>query len=309
MEKLRREEMSMTSSKPIFTLSNAVKKYEKLIAVNDVNLSLFRGECVAIVGESGSGKSTLGRLIVQLEKLDEGCISYDFSPISRRHIQIVLQDVKSAVDPLMTVEAYLKEPCSIFGHSIDIHQLLSKVDLQEISPKRRTAELSGGQRQRLSIARALSLQPKILVLDEPVAALDDNTKSVILSLLKDLKMQGTALVLITHHLIGLEEIADTIAVMYHGEIVEQGKTQEVFKNPFHPYTKSLLEACLSSDPRIEKAKVRISLPGEPLSPFKQVPGCPFAGRCSEKLPQCESSHPNLIQLQSRRVRCFLQSVS
>ncbi len=264
-------------------------------AVDDVSLELHRNETLGLVGESGSGKSTTGRLILQLLPATSGSIEFeglDLTKLSpgqmrrvRRDIQIVFQDPYGSLDPRMSVRSILGEPMRVHGgaggdQSKRVGELLELVDLEPAYANRFPHEFSGGQRQRLGIARALALSPKVLILDEPVSALDVSVRAGVINLLQELKRRlSLSYLFIAHDLSIIRLIADRVAVMYLGAIVETATTADLFTKPAHPYTQALLSAVPNPDPRTERARRRIILTGEIATPFAPVRGCRFRSRC------------------------------
>lgn len=264
---------------PILKIRNLSKTFsvykDQLIAVNNINLDLFKGEILGLVGESGSGKSTLAKLIVQLITPTEGTIYFEDQDIFKlkafqkkelkKNIQIIFQNPFSSLNPLMSVEQILKEPL-IIHNLVDkntntyLKQLLDLVGLAPSSLKKYPHEFSGGQRQRITIARALALKPKLLICDEPISALDVSIQAQIIHLLIDLQKQlNLTYLFITHNLVIAQSICDQIAVMHLGKIVEMGSTETIFKKPSHPYTKALISSILSPIPILEKQKNRLFL--------------------------------------------------
>ena len=289
-------------------------------AVNDVSLSLTAGKTLGIVGESGCGKSTLARLILRLIEATEGEVWFDGADLrklnasamraKRRDIQIVFQDPFASLDPRMTVASIISEPLDI--HSIGtrkerqakVADLLKLVGLDPTAGEKYPHEFSGGQRQRIGIARAIALVPKLVVLDEPVSALDVSIQSQILNLLDELKSRlGLSYIFISHDLSVVEHVSDDVAVMYLGRIVEYGPAEKVFVNPSHPYTKALLSAVPEIDPA--KRRERIVLIGELPNPENMPTGCPFHPRCASAMDKCGSQVPQRIILSGVEVACLL----
>ena len=262
-------------------------------AVDGVSFSLKEGQTLGLVGESGCGKSTLAKAIVRLVKPTSGKITFreypsDDSLVKKdfcKSVQMVFQDPAESLNTRMTVGSILREPLDI--HNIgsknerprQVSELLKKVGLPESAAKRYPFEFSGGQRQRIGIARALALEPDLLVLDEPVSALDVSVQSQVLNLLMELqKSLGLSYLLIAHDLAVVRHVSDIIAVMYLGRIVEMGPAQEIFENPLHAYTKALISAIPVPDPRIQREKIII--PGDIPSPINPPPGCAYGHRVS-----------------------------
>lgn len=277
-------------------------------AVEEVNLSIRRGETLGLVGESGCGKSTLGRSLIRLYEPTSGRIEFDGENFlslrgknlrkKRRDIQMIFQDPYASLDTRMTVGQIIEQPFKIHGllgktdREARVKQLLELVGLKASHVNRYPHEFSGGQRQRISIARAISLDPKLIICDEPVSALDVSIQAQILNLLKDLqdRLKLTYL-FISHDLAVIEHVCDRIAVMYLGRIVEIGTREELFKNPRHPYTRALM----SSIPVIGmgKKKMHKILNGEIPSPINPPSGCAFHPRCAYKIKECSEIIPQL----------------
>jgi oligopeptide transport system ATP-binding protein len=276
-----------------------------------VSFRLEPGEVMAIVGESGSGKSTLGRLVLRLLEPTGGAIRLDGADITllkgdelrqiRLTAQIVFQDPFGSLNPRMTVGATIAYPLTVNGlygrgerASMDrrVNELLERVGLNRAHAKRLPHELSGGQRQRVGIARAIAVNPKLLVLDEPVASLDLSAQARILNLFKDLQREmGMAYLFITHDLSVARYMADRILVMYAGKVMETGPSAEVFASPKHPYTEALLSASTLEQRWAEQAE----LEGDPPSPIDPPPGCRFNTRCRYAAPLCGQEAPSLQQ--------------
>jgi oligopeptide transport system ATP-binding protein len=282
-------------------------------AVDGVDLELRRGECLALVGESGCGKSTLASLLTNLEPVTEGAIEVGSDRWGagrrtdrqlRRRIQIVLQDPYAALNPRMTVESILREPFEIHSdllppseRSARVDELLEMVGLDPSHRRRYPHEFSGGQRQRLCIARALAVSPEVLVCDEPLSALDVSVQGQILELFRDLRERlGLSYVFISHDLAVVRSIADRVAVMYLGKIVEQGPTEEVYERPRHPYTRALLSSAPVADPTVRDRRERIVLSGEVPSPANPPSGCTFRTRCWKAVHVCATTVPRLEQV-------------
>jgi len=276
-------------------------------AVDGVSFYIKEGETLGLVGESGCGKSTLGRTILRLEEPTEGKIIYNGTDITqldkkelrglRKEIQIIFQDPQSSLDPRMTVDQSLGEPLLIHGMKDDrertkrVVEILERVGLEAQHALRYPHEFSSGQRQRIGIGRALTVNPRLIIADEPVSALDVSIQAQILNLMLDLREEfGLAYLFIAHDLSVIRQVSHRVAVMYLGKVVELATKDEIFQNALHPYT----EALLSAIPSIrQKGKTRILLPGSVPSPLNPPPGCRFHPRCHRVLPVCSQEEPNL----------------
>lgn len=293
---------------------NDIKKYfnvgkrQVLKAIDGVNFKIYEGETLGLVGESGCGKSTTGRVILNLYNPTEGEVLFDGIDVHKmnshqktdfsKKAQMIFQDPYASLNPRMTVG-------DIVGEGIDIHklykgkertekiyELLELVGLNREHINRFAHEFSGGQRQRVGIARALSIEPRFLVCDEPISALDVSIQAQVVNLLKDLqdKLKLTYL-FIAHDLSMVKHISDRVAVMYLGSITEIAESEELYKNPVHPYTQALLSAIPVADPVLEKSRQRVLLEGDVPSPINPGPGCKFAGRCKYAKPICKEQKP------------------
>ncbi|MBM3658987.1 MAG: ABC transporter ATP-binding protein [Actinobacteria bacterium] len=278
-------------------------------AVDGVSFTIGRGETLALVGESGCGKSTVARLVLRLLDATAGSITFDGVDVTglagkqlrdvRRRVQVVFQDPFSSFDPRRRVGDSVAEPLVAQGRKRDaparVPELLELVGLDAAAAGRFPHEFSGGQRQRLAIARALSVQPDLVVLDEPVSALDVSIQAQVLTLLADLRTRfGLAYLFISHDLAVVRNVADRVAVMHLGHIVETGPTAAVFADPIHPYTRALLSAVPDPDPVRERTRERIVLAGDPPSPIDPPSGCRFRTRCALALDSCAASEPPLV---------------
>jgi oligopeptide/dipeptide ABC transporter ATP-binding protein len=276
-------------------------------AVDGVSFTIAAGKTLGLVGESGSGKTTVGRTMLRLQEPTRGTVVFEGSDVFaldagplralRRKMQIVFQDPYSSLNPRMTVAETLREPLEIHGLKGEVSALLDEVGLDAEFAKRYPHELSGGQRQRVGIARALSVSPQFIVCDEPVSALDVSVQAQVLNLLADLQARRRLTYLfIAHDLAVVRHIADDVAVMYLGKIVERAPAAEIYAQPRHPYTRALLSAVPEPNPRA--AKQRIVLPGDVPSPANPPPGCPFHPRCPHPLKseRCRTDVPALREI-------------
>ena len=278
-------------------------------AVNGVSLELAVGETLGLVGESGCGKSTLGKAILKLVPIAGGEIvvdGVDIAPLGRdrlaemrRKVQMIFQDPYGSLNPRSTVGRSVAQPLVIAGWKPDatnrrVETLLGWVGLPSDARQRYPHEFSGGQRQRIGIARALALNPKLIICDEPVSALDVSVRAQVINLLEDLKSQfGVSYLFISHDLSVVEHIADRVAVMYLGTLVEVGGRDQIWRNPQHPYTKALLAAAPIADPKAARARQRSVLQGELPSPIDPPAGCPFQSRCPIAQDRCRLDRPVL----------------
>lgn len=286
-------------------------------AVDGISLKVYEGESLGIVGESGSGKSTLGRMLLSLQDPTDGDVYFQGDRIShlsnrkvrpyRRDMQMVFQDPYASLNPRMSVGELLEEPLLVHKtvktkaeRKIRAEELLEKVGLPKQSYNKYPHEFSGGQRQRIGIARALSTNPRLIIGDEPVSALDVSIQSQVLNLMKDLQEEfKLTYVFIAHDLSVVKHISDRVAVMYLGKIVEIARKEDLYEAPLHPYTEALISAVPSTDVTIKKEK--ISLKGELPSPANPPEGCAFHTRCPHAYERCKTEQPQLFEYKKDHV--------
>ena len=304
---------------PLLDVQGLVKRYpvglpwrrQSVQAVDGIDLVLAEGETLGLVGESGSGKSTLGRMIVRLLDATSGRVSFAGADVTalrgralralRQQVQMIFQDPYASLNPRMTVRDIVAEPLRNLGIARGaeadrlVRDTLSRCGLGESALARLPRAFSGGQRQRIGIARALVVQPRLIVADEPVSALDVSIQAQIVNLLQDLQAeQRLAFLFISHDLSIVRHVSDRVAVMYLGRIVETGPTDDVFERPLHPYTRLLLASIPTPDPVAEAARVHPVLLGDPPSPIAPPPGCRFHPRCPmARMPRCATEDPAL----------------
>ncbi len=302
--------------KQYFDVPNGFMKTLKLKAVDGVSFDIKEGETLGLVGESGCGKTTVGRSILQLYKPTDGEVWFDGKQIKdpksiqefRKQAQMVFQDPYSSLDPRMTVSDIIGEPLDV--HKLyankkermeKILHLMDLVGLNSEHASRYAHEFSGGQRQRIGIARALAVDPKFIVCDEPVSALDVSIQAQVVNMFEDLqKKLGLTYLFIAHDLLVVKHISTRIAVMYLGKLIEIGPSNDLYHNPLHPYTISLLSAVPVPDPVVARANKRVLLEGDVPSPLHMPSGCPFRTRCPRATAKCAESMPELKEVQPGR---------
>jgi oligopeptide/dipeptide ABC transporter ATP-binding protein len=314
---------------PILEVRDLVKEYpvrggllrrqtNTVKAVNGISLTLERGKTLGLVGETGCGKSTVGRCLVNLVAPTSGSVLLDGQDLAnmtahelraaRRRIQLIFQDPYASLDPRQSIASILVEPLRLHklaqGHENQrISELADLVGLSQSVLEQYPHELSGGQRQRVGIARALALEPEVIVLDEPVSALDVSVQAGVLNLLDELQVRfNLAYVFIAHDLSVVRHISHEVAVMYMGRIIEQVSTDKLYETPLHPYTKALISAVPVPDPRIERTRQRILLEGDLPSPLDLPVGCSFASRCWKSTELC-ATVPSLVAHDEHFVAC------
>ncbi|GAA1016420.1 ABC transporter ATP-binding protein [Acrocarpospora pleiomorpha] len=291
---------------------------ERLHAVDGVDLTAYPGQTLGIVGESGSGKSTVGRLVARLLTPDSGTVEIGGRELTdirgrrlrqaRADMQMIFQNPYSALDPTKTIGHAVAEPLLAHGRCLRREmygraaELLERVALDPALVTRYPSQLSGGQRQRVCIARALALEPKLLIADEPTSALDLSTRSEILNLLLRLQEDaGQAMILISHDVTTIKHLSHRVAVMYLGRVVEEGAVGDLIGEPRHPYTQALLSAVPEPDPMTPRRGTRIVLTGDPPSPIDLPSGCRFRTRCPIATPECAITDPPLVPVGAEHV--------
>lgn len=301
----------------LFTKKQVVK------AVDGVSFEIYPRETFGLVGESGCGKSTTGRAIVKLYEPTSGTVYYHGEDVTkikgshlaefRRNVQMIFQDPYASLNPRMTVGEIIREPMDI--HHIfntkeereqRVRELVDIVGLKPDHIRRYPHEFSGGQRQRIGIARTLALNPQFIVCDEPISALDVSIQAQVINLLEHIqKEMGISYLFIAHDLSMVKHISDRIGVMYLGNLVEIGDSDDVYHRPLHPYTQALLSAVPIPDPRVAREKKRIVLEGELPSPLDTPSGCVFRTRCPNATERCAREKPGMVNVGKRTVACFL----
>ena len=297
--------------KQYFPIRTGFFKTLPLKAVDDISFSINKGETLGLVGESGCGKTTVGRSLLHLYQPTDGEVYYEGERITsgnikqyRKKMQMVFQDPYSSLDPRMTVSDIIGEPLDIHHlysskseRKDRIAELMKLVGLNSDHANRYAHEFSGGQRQRIGIARALAVDPKFIICDEPVSALDVSIQAQIINTFEDLQQQlGIAYLFIAHDLMVVHHMSKRIAVMYLGHIVEVGDADDIKDHPMHPYTQSLMSAIPVPDPKIARTRQRIVLEGDVPSPLHMPSGCPFRTRCRYATEKCSQENPTLTEL-------------
>lgn len=321
----------MSTARELLSVTGLVKHHHTaggmVRAVDSVSFGVATGETLGLVGESGCGKSTLGRTLIRLHEPDEGVIVFDGTDIThlgrralrpvRRHLQMIFQDPYASLNPRRSVEQILSEPFEVHGvgdrfdRRERVGSLLARVGLRSDHAGRYPHEFSGGQRQRIAIARAIALEPKLVVCDEPVSALDVSIQAQIINLLRRLQTEsGISYVFISHDLSVIGHLADRIAVMYLGEIVEIASRSALWHEPLHPYSQVLFSAIPIPAAPSQARRRRVAMAGEPPSPIDPPPGCRFHTRCPHAMPRCREDAPRLGVVAGgtggqRRVACHL----
>lgn len=315
----RRKLVEVSGLRMYFPITAGIfrRKVGDVKAVDDVSFDIYEGETLGLVGESGCGKSTCGRVLLRLYDPTAGSVRIDGQDVSgaspealrkmRPTMQMVFQDPQASLNPRMTVADIIGEP--LYEHTrltkaeklARIFELMDAVGLNRAFANRYPHEFSGGQRQRIGIARALALNPKFIVCDEPIAALDVSIQAQVVNLLEELQDRlGLTYLFISHDLSMVRHIADRVAVMYLGRIVELGPRDELFARPLHPYTQALLSAVPEPDPEAETARRRIILTGDVPSPARPPKGCAFSTRCPKVMDMCRSIKPAVREIEPDR---------
>lgn len=293
-------------------------------AVDGVSFALQKGKTLGLVGESGCGKSTCARTIIRMYDVTDGKILLDGEDITslkqkelkplRKKMQMIFQDPYASLNPRFTVGEIIEEPMIIHNmgtaheRKVIVQELIETVGLKPDHIRRYPHEFSGGQRQRIGIARTLALRPEFIVCDEPISALDVSIQAQVINLLEKLQREkGFSYLFIAHDLEMVHHISHKIGVMYLGNMVELGSSDDVYKKPLHPYTRALISAAPIADPKMAKEKKRIILEGEVPSPINPPKGCPFAGRCKYATEECKSQKPDTYMYDNRQVACNLYS--
>jgi oligopeptide transport system ATP-binding protein len=283
-------------------------------AVDDVSFNIYQGETLGLVGETGSGKTTVGRTILRLYEPTGGQVLFEGADLTdlrggelrhmRRRMQMIFQDPYASLNPRMTVGSIVGEPLEVHGVATGkamrerVQELLRLVGLNPYFVNRYPHEFSGGQRQRIGIARALALNPDLIICDEPISSLDVSIQAQVVNLLEDLQEQlGLTYLFIAHDLSMVRHISDRMAVMYLGKIMELADRNEIYLNPLHPYTQALMSAVPVPDPEVEEKRRRIILEGDIPSPANPPVGCNFSTRCPVAIDICSETEPEFVEVQ------------
>ena len=316
--------LKVDNLKVYFPVSNGFLKKKSFVkAVDGISFDIKKGETFGLVGESGCGKSTTGRAIVKIYKPTDGIVEFEGKDVTKikgtdikqfkKDMQMIFQDPYASLNPRMTVGEIIREPMDIHGiydtkeeREKRVIELLEIVGLKPDHIRRYPHEFSGGQRQRIGIARTLALNPKFIVCDEPISALDVSIQAQVINLLEEIQEKmGISYLFIAHDLSMVKHISDRIGVMYLGNMVEVGNSDDVYHHPLHPYTQALLSSVPIPDPKAAGLKKRIVLEGELPSPIDPPSGCVFRTRCPKATERCAQEKPKLRSVDGRQVACFL----
>ena len=316
--------LKVDNLKVYFPVSNGFLKKKSFVkAVDGISFDIKKGETFGLVGESGCGKSTTGRAIVKIYKPTDGIVEFEGKDVTKikgtdikqfkKDMQMIFQDPYASLNPRMTVGEIIREPMDIHGiydtkeeREKRVRELLEIVGLKPDHIRRYPHEFSGGQRQRIGIARTLALNPKFIVCDEPISALDVSIQAQVINLLEEIQEKmGISSLFIAHDLSMVKHISDRIGVMYLGNMVEVGNSDDVYHHPLHPYTQALLSSVPIPDPKAAGLKKRIVLEGELPSPIDPPSGCVFRTRCPKATERCAQEKPKLRSVDGRQVACFL----
>ena len=316
--------LKVDNLKVYFPVSNGFLKKKSFVkAVDGISFDIKKGETFGLVGESGCGKPTTGRAIVKIYKPTDGIVEFEGKDVTKikgtdikqfkKDMQMIFQDPYASLNPRMTVGEIIREPMDIHGiydtkeeREKRVRELLEIVGLKPDHIRRYPHEFSGGQRQRIGIARTLALNPKFIVCDEPISALDVSIQAQVINLLEEIQEKmGISYLFIAHDLSMVKHISDRIGVMYLGNMVEVGNSDDVYHHPLHPYTQALLSSVPIPDPKAAGLKKRIVLEGELPSPIDPPSGCVFRTRCPKATERCAQEKPKLRSVDGRQVACFL----